>query len=137
MKTKLINTNFKKDYVDSLLKARGIENPEDYYNPGRECLQTPSDLENIERAEKLLKKIIKSRQKILIIVDCDNDGYTSATIIYNYLKDVDNTLEIDYLLHEGKAHGLQDHINNLMDEGKNYGLIILPDSSSNDYVYHE
>lgn len=137
MKTRLINTNFKKDYVDSLLKARGIENPEDYYNPGRECLQTPSDLENIERAEKLLKKIIKSRQKILIIVDCDNDGYTSATIIYNYLKDVDNTLEIDYLLHEGKAHGLQDHINNLMDDGKNYGLIILPDSSSNDYVYHE
>lgn len=137
MKTRLVNPNFKEKYVLNLLRARGIHDPDEYIEPTEECLQTPSDLENIERAEKLLKKIIKSRQKILIIVDCDNDGYTSATIIYNYLKDVDNTLEIDYLLHEGKAHGLQDHINNLMDEGKNYGLIILPDSSSNDYVYHE
>lgn len=137
MKTKLVNPNFKEKYVLNLLRARGIHDPDEYIEPTEECLQTPSDLENIERAEKLLKKIIKSRQKILIIVDCDNDGYTSATIIYNYLKDVDNTLEIDYLLHEGKAHGLQDHINNLMDDGKNYGLIILPDSSSNDYVYHE
>lgn len=137
MKTRLVNPNFKEKYVLNLLRARGIHDPDEYIEPTEECLQTPSDLENIERAEKLLKKIIKSRQKILIIVDCDNDGYTSATIIYNYLKDVDNTLEIDYLLHEGKAHGLQDHINNLMDEGKNYRLIILPDSSSNDYVYHE
>lgn len=137
MKTRLVNPNFKEKYVLNLLRARGIHDPDEYIEPTEECLQTPSDLENIERAEKLLKKIIKSRQKILIIVDCDNDGYTSATIIYNYLKDVDNTLEIDYLLHEGKAHGLQDHINNLMDDGKNYGLIILPDSSSNDYVYHE
>ena len=137
MKIRLVNPNFKEKYVLNLLRARGIHDPDEYIEPTEECLQTPSDLENIERAEKLLKKIIKSRQKILIIVDCDNDGYTSATIIYNYLKDVDNTLEIDYLLHEGKAHGLQDHINNLMDEGKNYGLIILPDSSSNDYVYHE
>lgn len=137
MKTRLVNPNFKEKYVLNLLRARGIHDPDEYIEPTEECLQTPSDLENIERAEKLLKKIIKSRQKILIIVDCDNDGYTSATIIYNYLRDVDNTLEIDYLLHEGKAHGLQDHINNLMYEGKNYGLIILPDSSSNDYVYHE
>lgn len=137
MKTRLVNPNFKEKYVLNLLRARGIHDPDEYIEPTEECLQTPSDLENIERAEKLLKKIIKSRQKILIIVDCDNDGYTSATIIYNYLKDVDNTLEIDYLLHEGKAHGLKDHINNLMDDGKNYGLIILPDSSSNDYVYHE
>ena len=137
MKIRLVNPNFKEKYVLNLLRARGIHDPDEYIEPTEECLQTPSDLENIERAEKLLKKIIKSRQKILIIVDCDNDGYTSATIIYNYLKDVDNTLEIDYLLHEGKAHGLQDHINNLMDDGKNYGLIILPDSSSNDYVYHE
>ena len=65
------------------------------------------------------------------------DGFTSSTIMYNYLKDLNPELEIDYLLHEGKAHGLQDHINKLMDEGAQYGLIILPDSSSNDYVYHE
>jgi single-stranded-DNA-specific exonuclease len=137
MKTKLINENFKKDYVNQLLKSRGIENPEDYYNPGREFLQPPTDLENVERGANVLMKALAMEEKILIVVDSDNDGFTSATIMYNYLKDLDPYCNIDYILHEGKQHGLQDHINSLIDGGEKYGLIILPDSSSNDYVYHE
>lgn len=73
----------------------------------------------------------------MIIVDSDNDGFTSATIMYSYLKDLMPDCKIDYILHEGKQHGLQDHIKNLTEGGEHYGLIILPDSSSNDYVYHE
>ena len=137
MKCKLVNENFKSDYVDSLLMARGIEIPNDYYAPRSEFLQSPIDLENIGEAAMLLEEVIKLGQRILIVVDSDNDGFTSATIMYNYLKDLAPELEIDYLLHEGKQHGLQDHIKNLMDEGAKYGLIILPDSSSNDYEYHE
>ena len=57
--------------------------------------------------------------------------------MYNYLKDLAPELEIDYVLHEGKQHGLEDHIKELLEEGKKYGLIICPDSSSNDYKYHE
>ena len=137
MKCKLVNENFKSDYVDSLLMARGIKVPNDYYAPRSEFLQSPIDLGNIGEAAMLLEEVIKLGQKILIVVDSDNDGFTSATIMYNYLKDLAPELEIDYLLHEGKQHGLQDHIKNLMDEGAKYGLIILPDSSSNDYEYHE
>ena len=137
MKTKLINTNFKKDYVDSLLKARGVKNPEDYYNPNENFLQSPCDLENIGEGAMLIDEVIGRGERILIVVDSDNDGFTSATIMYNYLKDLAPELEIDYILHEGKQHGLQDHIKKLMDEGAKYGLIILPDSSSNDYEYHE
>lgn len=137
MKCKLVNENFKSDYVDSLLMARGIKVPNDYYAPRSEFLQSPIDLENIGEAAMLLEEVIKLGQRILIVVDSDNDGFTSATIMYSYLKDLAPELEIDYLLHEGKQHGLQDHIKNLMDEGAKYGLIILPDSSSNDYEYHE
>ena len=137
MKCKLVNENFKSNYVDSLLMARGIKVPNDYYAPRSEFLQSPIDLENIGEAAMLLEEVIKLGQRILIVVDSDNDGFTSATIMYNYLKDLAPELEIDYLLHEGKQHGLQDHIKNLMDEGAKYGLIILPDSSSNDYEYHE
>lgn len=137
MKTKLINENFKKDYVNQLLKSRGIENPEDYYNPGREFLQPPTDLENVERGANVLMGALAMEEKILIVVDSDNDGFTSATIMYNYLMDLDPYCNIDYILHEGKQHGLQDHIKSLIDGGEKYGLIILPDSSSNDYVYHE
>ena len=137
MKTRLINENFKSQYVDQLLKSRGITDVEKYYEPTSECLQSPCDLESIGEAAMLLEEVIKLNQQILIVVDSDNDGFTSATIMYNYLKDLAPELEIDYVLHEGKQHGLQDHIDALMEEGKKYGLVILPDSSSNDFGYHE
>ena len=137
MKCQLINKVIKENYVDSLLRDRGIENPNDYYMPRAEFLQSPCDLENVGEGAMLLEEVIKLGQKILIVIDSDNDGFTSGTIMYNYLKDLAPELEIDYVLHEGKQHGLQDHIDNLMNEGKNYGLIILPDSSSNDFEYHE
>ena len=137
MKTRLVNENFKERYTEQLLMSRGIADVFKYYEPTEEALQSPCDFENIGEAAMLLEEVIKSGEKILIVVDSDNDGFTSATIMYNYLKDLAPELEIDYVLHDGKQHGLQDHINGLMDEGRKYGLIILPDSSSNDYVYHE
>ena len=137
MKTRLINENFKSDYTANLLRSRGVGDVEKYYEPTADALQDPRDLENITDAAVLLRETLMGGHRILIVVDSDNDGFTSATIMYNYIKDIAPDAEIDYVLHEGKQHGLQDHIKNLMDEGKNYGLIILPDSSSNDYVYHE
>jgi single-stranded-DNA-specific exonuclease len=137
MKTRLINENFRSDYVGNLLRSRGVSDVEAYYEPSADALQDPRDLENIAEAASLLRAALDCEERILIVVDSDNDGFTSATIMYNYIKDIAPNAEIDYVLHEGKQHGLQDHIQNLMDEGKNYGLIILPDSSSNDYVYHE
>lgn len=137
MKVKLINDDIRSNYVDSLLRSRGIENPADYYTPHSGFLQAPSALENIERGAHILAGAVAVGEEILIVVDSDNDGFTSATIMYNYLKDWMPDCKIDYILHEGKQHGLQDHIKALLDGGKHYGLIILPDSSSNDCVYHE
>lgn len=137
MKTRLVNTNFKSDYVRNLLTERGVVDVDKFYEPTPDCLQSPADLENIGTAAALLETTLNLGERILIVVDCDMDGFTSATIMYNYIKDLAPNLEIDYLLHEGKAHGLQDHIKGLMNSGTKYGLIILPDSSSNDYVYHE
>ena len=137
MKTRLVNENFKSNYVDQLLKSRGIESPTAYYEPGAEHLQDPRDLENVERGANLLAGVMALGERILIVVDSDNDGFTSATIMYNYLKDLAPELEIDYVLHEGKQHGLEDHIQGLLEEGRKYGLVICPDSSSNDYKFHE
>lgn len=137
MKTRLVNENFKSNYTANLLRSRGIEDVEKYYEPTADALQDPHFLENIDEAAALLIAALDCNERILIVVDSDNDGFTSATIMYNYIKDMAPNAEIDYILHEGKQHGLQDHIQSLIDEGKKYGLIILPDSSSNDYVYHE
>lgn len=57
--------------------------------------------------------------------------------MYQYTELVNPNAEIDYWLHEGKQHGLQDHIDKLMNDNYEYDLIILPDSSSNDIHYHD
>lgn len=57
--------------------------------------------------------------------------------MYLYIKHLKPNQNIKYLLHEHKQHGLQDHINSILESGESYDLIILPDSSSNDYIYHE
>lgn len=137
MKINLVNENFSENYVDNLLKARGVENVEDYLRPTEKYLQSPLDLKNIRIAAALYIRVVSNGGRVLIVVDSDNDGYTSAAIIYQYTKRFNPKCEVDYWLHEGKQHGLQDHIEKLLDENCEYDLIILPDSSSNDAEYHD
>ena len=141
MKVNLINENFQNNYVANLLAARGVASVEDYYRPTAEYLQSPNDFKDIRLAAALYTRVVLNDKppysKILIVVDSDNDGYTSAAIIYQYTKRLNCHCKIDYWLHEGKQHGLQDHIDRLMDENCEYDLIILPDSSSNDAHYHD
>lgn len=137
MKINLINENFSEDYVANLLRARGVENVEDYFNPTERYLQSPDALKNIRLAAALYMRIVNNSGRILIVVDSDNDGYTSAAIIYQYTVRMNPNCKVDYWLHEGKQHGLQDHIDKLMEDNCEYDLIILPDSSSNDAHYHD
>ena len=69
MKCRLVNENFKKDYVNNLLHARGIQDVERYYNSDSSCLQDPDYLENIAAGAELLNKTIEHEGNILIIVD--------------------------------------------------------------------
>ena len=136
MKYQLVNENFKESYVNSLLKARGVNNIYNFLNPTEDCLNSYEDLDNIKEAAILLVSKLKEGNKILIIVDSDVDGFTSAAITYLYLQKVAPMVEIEYWLHEGKQHGLEDHIEKLLDQN-DYDLLITPDASSNDYKYHE
>ena len=109
--------------------------------PRAEFVQSPWDLKNMGMAVAMYLRIVLNDtppySRILIIVDSDIDGYTSAAITYQYTKQVNCHCQVDYWLHEGKQHGLQDHIEKLMDSDIHYDLIILPDSSSNDAHYHD
>ena len=66
----------------------------------------------------------------------DIDGFTSSAILYNYLMDNFGEVNIEYHIPDGKEHGL-DTIMPLLENEQKYDLIILPDSSSNDYECHE
>lgn len=140
MKCKLINDNFQHDYTKSLMKVRGIEDIDAYVRAGAEYIQHPFALENIEKGMELYLSVLNARPdpEILLIVDSDNDGFTSATIMYQYTKRLNSDANITYWLHEGKQHGLEDHIEKIEALGDHcFDLVILPDSSSNDFGYHE
>lgn len=137
MKYNLINENFTSDYAANLMRSRGIADLGQYKAPSREFLSSPSNLKNMAAAAGLYIRVVTQGGRVLIVVDSDNDGYTSAAIIYQYTKRVNPNIQIDYWLHDGKQHGLSDHIDKLMDADRQYDLIILPDSSSNDAKYHD
>ena len=138
MKINLANPNFESDYLHMLLTSRGVEDVDAFLNPTREHLQAPTNLKGMAAGAAMYLRIAQSEgSRILIVVDSDNDGYTSAAIIYQYTKRLNPNCNVDYWLHEGKQHGLQDHIDKLMEQDYKYDLIILPDSSSNDANYHD
>ena len=137
MKVKLVNENFRDNYGIKLLQSKGIQDIDKYINPTKECLQNPIDLNNIEDGAKLLKTAIEKEWNVLLIIDSDNDGFTSAAIIYQYIKKLNNNINIKYLLHSGKQHGLEDHIDYILEHSDEIDMIIQPDSGSNDFIYHE
>ena len=132
MKIKLINEPITSDYGRNLLRARGIEDIDKFLNPDESCLQDWRDLDNITDGIVLIQNL-RPNASIGIITDCDVDGYTSATIIGQYLKQLMPECAINFFIHEGKAHGLEEHWEEIRDT--HYDLIIVPDAGSNDSNY--
>ena len=122
--------------VERVLTNRGISiNEIDHYlNTTDNDILEPTLISNIEEGAKMLIKHISQNDKVLIQIDSDCDGYTSAAVLMNYLNClfpgfVQNN--ILYRIHTGKQHGL---IPETIPEGVK--LVIAPDSSSNDYEEH-
>lgn len=137
MKYRLVNENFKDKYAENYIKSKGIKDIEEYIHPDTMLINSPSNFDNIEAGANLLFDTIKNNKSILLIVDSDNDGFTSSAIMYQYIKKIDKNTNIIYRLHEGKQHGLEDHIDWILEHSDEFNLVILPDSSSNDFAYHE
>lgn len=134
MKIKLNGNDIKANYTEELLKQRGIEIPNDLLNPTEEMLQEPFVLENIEKGYELFMNSL-GKKPIALVVDCDCDGMTSAAVIYQYIKEVSPQTEIEYYIHEGKQHGLEDTYERIID--KDYELVLLPDAGTNDIEYQK
>lgn len=148
MKFQLINNNLNQlstPTVEYLLANRNIpkEKMFNYLHTTDNDINNPLLLgaDNLTKAAKTLVKMISLEQRVLLIIDSDCDGYTSAAILINYLYDfapswVINNL--DWFIHSGKQHGIDEKELDLESLAlANYKLIICPDSSSNDYEQHE
>ena len=94
--------------------------------------------ERLKHAAAALVACISQDKEALIVVDCDCDGYTSSAIFINYLYELFPSWTMQNLrhfMHTGKTHGLSDVMDYI--DQHNFSLVILPDSSSNDYEYHK
>lgn len=142
MKYKLIkeiNPNYTAQ--EQVLTNRGIP-----YNEIRHYLNTTDNDINdykffgehrLKAAAAALIKTVSENKEALIVVDCDCDGYTSSAIFINYLYEIFPSWTVNNLrhfMHTGKTHGLSDVMDYI--DQHNFSLVILPDSSSNDYTYH-
>ena len=77
-----------------------------------------------------MQEAMSDEKDIYVLVDCDADGFTSAALIMNYMYKIYPDVRLNYILHTGKQHGLEDCV----DEFPEDCLIILPDSSTNDMI---
>lgn len=128
----------------SLLKDRGVL-PEQgdtswYFKPTVDNFCDPLTLDHMEEGYQLYKKHLENGSRIRLYVDCDVDGFTSSAVFLNYfnkyLKERYPNVDFTYHIPEGKEHGLRSVMDELVHE-KICDLIILPDSSSNDYNEHQ
>ena len=122
--------------VERVLSNRGIMPSEinHYLHTTDADILNPSLITNIDVGIKMLIKHIAQNDKVLIQIDSDCDGYTSAALLINYLNCLFPSFvqnNISYRIHTGKQHGII--VETVPEDVK---LVIAPDSSSNDYFEH-
>lgn len=117
--------------IYTILRNRKVEDVQLFLNPDNSSDTNPYDIVNMKKGVTMFGAHLALHDKIAIVVDADADGFMSASIIYQYIKALDQSHDIDFIMHKNKAHGLTDEVMNKLSE-KEYGLIIVPDAGSND-----
>ena len=118
-----------------MLLNRGFK-PQDiqhYLHTTEDDILDPLLIDNMREGAEMLAKHIKANHKVLVQVDSDCDGYTSAAVLINYLNCVFPSWtqnNVSYRVHDEKVHGL------FQDTVSGVHLVIAPDASSNDYEVH-
>lgn len=145
MKIKLINApDFSLSATEQVLINRGIsyDKIHHYLNTTDNDINPPEALGEtaLKHAARILIQTIQNDDRVLVIIDSDCDGFTSAAVLINYLYDLFPAFvinNVDWVLHQGKQHGIDTKEFDLESFAlANYKLIICPDSSSNDYDQH-
>lgn len=132
MKVQLINTqNPVFSPIEQVLYNRNISYSDfnKFLNLDSNFRHDPKLLKNIETGAKLLLQHLNNKSRIYMIVDSDCDGYTSSAALSLYIKQICKDININYIIHEGKQHGIYEEI-------PDCDLLIIPDASSEEVEKH-
>ena len=116
--------------LEDILKLKGIEDINSFLNPTVKNTESELLFDNIEKARDVFVKHIENKSVIDLLVDCDVDGFTSASNIYRYIKRINSNIEIRCFIHKGKIHGLSEFVDSMCEDDSK--LIIVPDAGSGD-----
>lgn len=118
---------YEDEIIETILRDRGIDNPEHFFNPTEDDMLPLTDLQNIEKAADILNTAIENSKKIGVFYDVDTDGITAGTIMTRYLKNFLPECYIHTYINEGKQHGLV----SCEDDFSGIDLLIIVDSLDN------
>lgn len=123
--------------ITQILSNRGmpLKDIDHYLHVTDRDILPPSSIDRIRELCEMILRHLNDNKLILVQVDSDCDGYTSAASLMNYLFMSFPSIvqsKFCYVFHSGKQHGID--IDAVDDR---FGLVIAPDSSSNDYEIHE
>ena len=127
----------RKSVVEQVLINRGIpaEEVTHYLNTTENDVIDPKTITNVEEGAKMLVSHISQNHKVMVQIDSDCDGFTSAATLINYLNCLFPSFvqnNVYYRAHTEKVHGIL--IDTIPEDIK---LVIAPDSSSNEFEIHE
>lgn len=116
--------------LEDILKLKGIKDIDSFLNPTIKNTESELLFDNIEKARDVFIKHISNKDVIDLLVDCDVDGFTSASNIYQYIKRLSHDIEVRCFIHKGKIHGLSEFVDSMCEDDSK--LVIVPDAGSGD-----
>jgi single-stranded-DNA-specific exonuclease len=121
--------NNSKNVLKEVLNNRGINDYNTYLNLTDDVIIPYKKLDNIKEAVDVFDYHFSNKHMIKILFDTDVDGITSGSAMFNYIKRMESSYPVEYIIHtRAKAHGLSNDI--VIDD--NTKLLIIPDAASND-----
>ena len=137
----VIPQSFYGNEINDILNFYGIKNVDAFLKPTLDdsVIEDPLLFDNIEKACNIIIDGLKNKKKFALIIDCDADGFTSSSVMYRYLKQLDSEVEITPYFHEKKVHGLQEHYKQIGET--DCDIVLVPDAGSSDikeaeYLYN-
>ena len=132
MQIKELYTNKEEINIYTYLKKCGISNVDLYLD--NSYIESIDNYNNIYNMADELLKSIKFNENIYLLIDCDNDGFMSATISYIYFKRLNNDIEIIPIFHNEnpKAHGLEDEEVMTFLREQSPSVLFITDAGTND-----
>ena len=137
MQYRLRGNNDTLNIIQTVLINRGIAPHlcDKYINANKVSRDTYKNLDNINKAVDMFVKHFGNKHPIAILADSDTDGQCSCTLMYKYIKELDEDYDVRLYVHErNKSHGLVDK-DFVIDE--DVKLLIVPDAGSNEIAEHK